>query len=240
MNRITYDFHIHSCLSPCGDDDSTPGNIAGMGSLIGLQAMALTDHNSCKNCEAFLAATKQYDIIGIPGMELCTSEEVHVLCYFGTLEDAMGFDAFLQPHLSPISNNPKFFGNQLLVDSKDQVIGQFDPLLIAATDISFDQIPIVLAPFSGVCVPAHIDKQANSLLGNLGFVPPGSTFHAYEVANTDHAPALVEQNPYLKNCHMLCSSDAHQLSTLHEAHYYLHVEDPTIAGILNVLKAPIV
>ena len=70
MTELAYDLHIHSCLSPCGDDDMTPANIAGMAALKGLDAVALTDHNSCKNCPAFLAAAKEYGIIGIPGMEL--------------------------------------------------------------------------------------------------------------------------------------------------------------------------
>lgn len=83
--RISYDLHIHSCLSPCGDDDMTPNNIVGMAALKELNVIAVTDHNSCKNCPAIMKLAKAYGIIAIPGMELTTSEEVHVLCYFYTL-----------------------------------------------------------------------------------------------------------------------------------------------------------
>ena len=82
MNRYYYDLHIHSCLSPCGDNDNTPNNIAGMATLCGLNIVALTDHNSCKNCPAFFAAAKKYGIIPIAGMELTTSEDIHIVCLF--------------------------------------------------------------------------------------------------------------------------------------------------------------
>ena len=77
---LSYDLHIHSCLSPCGDDDMTPCNIAGMAALIGLDVIAVTDHNTCKNCPAVMDAASQYPVTVIPGMELCTIEEVHVRC----------------------------------------------------------------------------------------------------------------------------------------------------------------
>ena len=93
MISLTYDLHIHSCLSPCGDDDMTPANIAGMCAIKGLDVVALTDHNSSKNCPAFLAAAEEYGLLAIPGMEINTSEEVHAVCLFPTLEAAMDFAA---------------------------------------------------------------------------------------------------------------------------------------------------
>ena len=92
MQELFYDLHLHSCLSPCGDDESTPGNIVGMSVVKGLQVIALTDHNTCKNCPAFLKIAADFGITAIPGMELTTAEEVHVVCLFPTLEDAMAFE----------------------------------------------------------------------------------------------------------------------------------------------------
>ena len=80
MKRYYYDLHIHSCLSPCGDDDSTPDSIAGMGELNGLDIMALTDHNTCKNCPAFFEAALRHGILPIAGMELTTAEDIHAVC----------------------------------------------------------------------------------------------------------------------------------------------------------------
>lgn len=82
MMNLAYDLHIHSCLSPCGDDDMTPANIAGMAALKGLDVVALTDHNTCRNCPAFMAAAAEYGVLAVPGMEINTSEEVHAVCLF--------------------------------------------------------------------------------------------------------------------------------------------------------------
>ena len=116
MPELAYDLHIHSCLSPCGDDDMTPANIVGMAKVIGLDLIALTDHSSCKNCPAFAAAAAAYGMNVLFGMELTTAEEVHVLCYFPTLNDAMAFDAYVYGQLPDIPNTPALFGNQLIYD----------------------------------------------------------------------------------------------------------------------------
>lgn len=102
MINLFYDLHIHSCLSPCGSDDMTPYNIAGMAALKGLDVIAVTDHNSCKNCPAVLAAAKEYGILAVPGMEINTSEEVHAVCLFKSLEKAMEFDAYVYGRLLPV------------------------------------------------------------------------------------------------------------------------------------------
>lgn len=94
--EVAYDLHVHSCLSPCGDDDMTPANIAGMAALKGLSVVALTDHNSAKNCPAFFKACEEVGVLPIPGMELTTAEDIHVVALFKTLEEAMAFDTRLQ------------------------------------------------------------------------------------------------------------------------------------------------
>ena len=141
---LSYDLHIHSCLSPCADDDMTPGNILGMAALIGLDIIALTDHNSCKNCPAIVRLAEDFPLQVIPGMELTTAEEVHVLCYFCNLEDAISFDTYVEQHLLPIPNQTELFGNQLLCDEQDNICGTYENLLITATDISFFQLGEVL------------------------------------------------------------------------------------------------
>ena len=181
MPELAYDLHIHSCLSPCGDDDMTPANIVGMAKVIGLDLIALTDHSSCKNCPAFAAAAAAYGMNVLFGMELTTAEEVHVLCYFPTLNDAMAFDAYVYGQLPDIPNTPALFGNQLIYDENDQICGREEKLLISATAISFDQVFDLVRSYHGIMVPAHINKPSTSLLGNLGFIPPDSRFTCVEV-----------------------------------------------------------
>lgn len=235
MYRVSYDFHLHSCLSPCGDDDMTPGNIVGMASLIGLDAIALTDHNSCKNCPAFMDFAHQAGLLAIPGMELTTREEVHVVCLFPTLEQAMAFDAYVEAHIMPFPNRPEYFGNQIIVDNCDEPLDTVDTLLISATDISFDDVYDLVHRYGGIMLPAHLDKSSTSLLSNLGFIPPNSRFNAAEVKDISHIEELKKQYSYLEHCHFLCNSDAHSLSDIHEAIHILHVEEKSIAGILKAI-----
>ena len=180
MIPLYYDLHIHSCLSPCGDDDMTPANIVGMAAVKGLDVIALTDHNSCRNCPAAMYHGEKYGVIVIPGMELTTQEEVHVTCLFPTLEDALAFDALVYEKLLPVPNREDIFGKQQIMDERDEVTGTVKNLLINATSISFDDVFSLAASFHGIAYPAHVDKPSTSLLSNLGFVPPGSTFTCAE------------------------------------------------------------
>ncbi len=236
MLKLPYDMHLHSCLSPCGDDDMTPATIAGMATIIGLQVIALTDHNTCRNCPAFAAAANQYGITAICGMELTTSEEVHVLCYFYTLEEALSFDAYVHEHILPIPNKPDIFGNQNICDENDQVIGTEDILLISATDISISDIPALMEQFHGIMVPAHINKSSTSILSNLGFIPPDSTFVCAEVKNPQDIPMLKKQHPYLQSCKILSSSDAHTLNDIQEPIRFLEVEENSVKAILDMIS----
>lgn len=235
MIPLHYDLHLHSCLSPCGDNDSTPGNIVGMAVVKNLDVIALTDHNTCKNCKAAMAIGREYGITVIPGMELTTSEEVHVLCLFHTLEDAMGFDAYVEPRILQIPNDPKAFGDQFICDENDEVVGSFSTLLISATDISFDKVDDALKPFNGVMIPAHIDKNSFSLMSNLGFVPPDTDFKCFELADMKNLHKLQESNPYLRNCNVITDSDAHYIDRINEAVNTLYAKSNTIDDVLNAL-----
>ncbi|MBO7374749.1 MAG: PHP domain-containing protein [Lachnospiraceae bacterium] len=235
MIPLHYDLHLHSCLSPCGDNESTPGNIVGMAVIKGLDVIALTDHNTCKNCKAAMAIGEAYGITVIPGMELTTSEEVHVLCLFYNLEDAMKFDAFIEPRILDIPNNPKAFGDQFLCNEDDEVIGSFPKLLISATDISFDKVYDYVSEYHGVMIPAHIDKNSFSLMSNLGFVPPDSKFKCFELADMGNLHRLQKENEYLKNCNVITDSDAHYIEKINEPINTLYAESNSIKDVLDSL-----
>lgn len=235
MNSLAYDFHIHSCLSPCADDDMTPCNIIGMAALKELDVIALTDHNSCKNCPAFMKLAKDYNLIAIPGMELCTSEEVHVLCLFKDLESAMKFDSYVSSHLLYFPNNELIFGNQLILNELDKVIGIEHNLLINATDISFSDVYALVHRYHGIIIPAHIDKQSNSLISNLGFVPPDSEFTCVELKDTANLHNLRASNHYLETCKIITDSDAHSLGDISEPVHYIYTKSKKIEDIFDAL-----
>ena len=235
MADLYYDLHIHSCLSPCGDEDMTPANIVGMSALKGLDVIAVTDHNSCKNCPAVLAAAEEYGLLAIPGMEMTTAEEVHGVCLFEELKAALEFDAYVYEKLIPFPNNEKIFGRQLIYDSSDQICGKVEKLLINAVDISFDRLWTLVREYGGVMFPAHVDKSANSLISNLGFIPPDSLFRTAEVKDLKKLHQLRRQHPYLEGCKIISNSDAHYLGDIHEPQLTLHVEERSVKAVVRSL-----
>jgi hypothetical protein len=150
--------------------------------LADVNIAALTDHNSTANCPAFFKACEAVGVTPVAGCELNTAEEVHVLCLFPELDSAMSFGAYLYPHIPDIANDAAIFGRQIFMNENDEETGEERKLLIAATDISIDEIYALALRYGGVAVPAHIDRPAFSLLYNLGFIPEDYPFGAYEVS----------------------------------------------------------
>ncbi|CUX42933.1 PHP domain-containing protein [Clostridium sp. C105KSO13] len=235
MTGLYYDLHIHSCLSPCGNDDMTPANIVGMASVKKLDVIALTDHNSCKNCPAAMHHGQTYGVIVIPGMELCTVEEVHVICLFSTLEDALRFDACVYEHILPVKNKEEIFGSQKIMNDHDEVTGTVENLLISSTDISFDTVFSLVSSFHGIAYPAHVDKNSSSILSNLGFVPSGSTFTCAEFHDLKNLHQIQQRHPYFVQCNIISSSDAHYLEDIREPEYQIFSKSMHIHDILEAI-----
>ena len=224
MNRYYYDLHVHSCLSPCGDDDNTPNNIAGMASLCGLNIVALTDHNTTENCPAFFEAARRYGIVPIAGMELTTSEDIHVVCLFETLESAMAFGERVKDFKIPYKNRPDIFGKQQILDGQDNVIGEEENLLINATLISINEVPDLVSKFNGICYPAHIDRQSNSIISILGTFPESPHFKCFELHDKANLDEYVEKYSLQKK-QVIVSSDAHQLTDIRDKENYFDLDD---------------
>lgn len=224
MNRYFYDLHIHSCLSPCADDDNTPNNLAGMGMLAGLGLMALTDHNSCANCPAFFKAAERVGIIPVAGMELETAEDIHIVCLFPALEDALAFGELVGSRRLPIKNKPELYGTQTVMDEEDRVI-DIDPLLlVVATTIPLDEVCELVDSCHGVCYPAHVDRQSNGIISILGDIPPDVPFTCAELHDMECADEMCGKYPALSELLLLSSSDAHQLEDINDARHYIELE----------------
>ncbi len=239
MPDFFYDFHIHSCLSPCGSDDMTPANIAGMAYLNELDVIALTDHNTCKNCPAMISAANQYGITIIPGMELTVMEEIHILCLFRDIEAAMEFDRYVYENLPDIKNNEKIFGNQIIMNENDCESGTVDKLLINATKIGYDYLPEIINRYNGIMIPAHINKNSDSILSVFGTIPPSSSFSYAEINKCDDTQDLIKSHPYLEKCRIISDSDAHYLTDIHEKVHSISAPSKDINDIFNTLKGEI-
>ncbi len=231
MNRYYYDLHVHSCLSPCGDDDTTPNNIVGMASLCGLNIVALTDHNTTANCPAFFEAAKRYGIIPIAGMELTTSEDIHIVCLFETLDGAMAFGEKVKKFRIPYKNRPDIFGSQFILDGQDNVIGEEDNLLINATLISVEDVPALVSEFGGICYPAHIDRQSNGIISILGTFPASPHFNCVELHDREKTEEYV-QKYNLQDKKIIVSSDAHNLTDMRDRENYFDLDDEPYSSAL--------
>ncbi|MBQ9964237.1 MAG: PHP domain-containing protein [Clostridia bacterium] len=236
--KIYYDFHIHSCLSPCGDSEMTPNNLVNMAQLAGLSAIALTDHNTCGNCAAAASVAKELGITFLPGMELCTAEEAHVVCLFPSVEAAERFEQHVAPLLPPIPNRPDIFGDQLLCDAEDRVIGTRDILLTTASSISVDSVATLARSFGGVAFPAHIDRPSYSVTASLGDLPPLG-FAAVEITASGDVETLKTQYPEIQGKPLLQNSDAHRLEDIQDAGPFLELPDAAPETILAALRGEI-
>lgn len=231
--KYFYDFHIHSCLSPCADDDNTPNNIAGMASLCGLNIVALTDHNTCKNCPAFFEAAKRYSITPVAGMELTTSEDIHAICLFENLDDALSFGDEVDRHRIKVPNKTEIFGNQLILDGEDNLVGEEEFYLTNATDISIEDAPSLAEKFGGICYPAHIDRPANGIIATLGVFPETPYFGIVEFADKRNISAYTEKYS-LEGKKILICSDAHRLTDMRDGEFSFELDcEPGDDGIIR-------
>lgn len=224
MNKYYYDLHVHSCLSPCADNDMTPENIAGMASLCGLQVVALTDHNSTKNCRAFFSAAKKYGIVPIAGIELTTAEEVHIVSLFPTLESAEEFDKELSQYRVLYKNRSDIFGDQIIMGENDNVLGTEEHLLLNALTIDISSAYDLLSKYGAAIFPAHIDREENGIITVLGGIPDYPDFKCVEIHNNENRKKYIE-NYHLEEKLILTNSDAHRLWEINEAENFIMLED---------------
>lgn len=236
MPRLFYDLHLHSCLSPCGDEDMTPNNIVNMAMLLGYQIIALTDHNSCLNVNAAVQVGRRAGITVVPGMELCTEEEAHVVCLFPTAEDAMNFHAYVAEHSMKIRNKPEIFGRQLILDDQDEIIGEEPNLLIGAAQISVNEVFNLARSYNGTAFPAHVDKNAYSVIASLGAIPPEAGFRAAEISKNGNIEKLFQTNPELKDKILLFNSDSHYLENMPEPRAWVDLPHNTARCLIAALN----
>lgn len=150
--KLYADLHIHSCLSPCGDELMTPNNIVGMAYLKGLDVIAVCDHNCARNLPAVREAAQAMGLVLLPGMELTTREEAHMLCYFEDVETCLAFSEWIYAYLPDIPNRPRYFGEQLVMNGQDEIIASEERLLISALDLSFEACAGLIREHGGLCV----------------------------------------------------------------------------------------
>lgn len=230
--KAYYDLHIHSCLSPCADDDSTPHNIVNMAALNGLNMIAVTDHNSCQNCAPAVFAAEGTGILVIPGMELTTAEDVHILCLFEQLTAALEFERYIQKDMLKIKNRTEIFGNQLIYGCDDKICGIVENLLLPATAVPSHTVSALIKEYGGVALPAHIDRPANGMLSVLGGIEDYMGFAAVEYSNLCTDSVRARFSHYLS----VTDSDAHSLGEINEAENFMELPALSAKHVIKLLR----
>lgn len=235
--KYFYDLHLHSCLSPCGDMDMTPNNIANMAKILGLDIIALTDHNTSLNCKAVMEVGKELGLLVIPGMELTTSEDIHAVCLFPTLEKAMGWSGYVDERRIKIKNRAEIYGRQVIMNSADEEIGEVEELLLPSGNISIMEAYSKVKEFGGICYPAHIDRDSLSILSVLGEIDESCGFKTAELADKSKEAELKKLHPILNNMNIVTSSDAHYLENMREAENFLELKELSAEAVIEYLDS---
>lgn len=222
------DLHIHTVLSACAEVEMMPEFIIERAQDLGLNLVAVTDHNSAENAAAMIAAAQGTDITVWPGMEVQTREEVHMLCLFDTLEQAANWQTEVYAHLPPLKNRENVFGAQILVGADGTPLGYNDRLLATSTSFSVEQVVRRVKELKGLCLPCHVDRPTYSLIANLGFIPPGLEICGVEISHLVNVQETRARFPQLARYSLIGSGDAHRLKEI-ARRTTLKMAAPTIA-----------
>jgi len=210
LKNFKADLHIHSCLSPCSDWDMSPKKIVHKSLEQHLDLIAICDHNTAENAAAALREGTRQGIAVLPGMEICSREEVHLVVLFNTIADTLKMQEYVYAHL-PGKNQPEVFGHQVVADEHDQVLGENPRLLIGATRLSLLEIVKKAHTLGGICISSHVDRPSYSLIGQLGFIPEDLNLDAVEVSYRVPLEKALTEVVGIKDYPCVTSSDAHFL-----------------------------
>jgi len=234
--RYVYvDLPLHTVLSPCAEVEMIPPFIVAQAKKLGLGCIAVTDHNSAENAGAVVEAGKAVDLVVLPGMEVQTREEVHLVCLFDTVEQDMAWQEKVYAHLPPLPNRPETFGAQFVVDAEGEFVRENERVLLASMDWSVDKVVSEVRALKGLCVPAHVDRPSYSLIANLGFVPSELEFEALELTHLRDPEEAKKRFPQLAGHTLIVNGDAHRLSEM-QCRTMVKVREVSVAELRMAFK----
>ena len=226
--RIVYaDLHIHTCLSPCAEKEMTPVVVVRAAKERRLDVIAICDHNSAENVAAVRKAARTVGLAVIGGMEITSREEVHVLGLFAEDRALAAAQRVVWEHL-PGQNDPDAFGEQLIVDEQDKVIGRNQRLLIGATELALEEVVGTIHTFGGIAIAAHVDRPSFSVVSQLGFIPDDLGLDGVEICSWSES--VVGRLP------VIFSSDAHRPKEIGTPCTRFFIEAPTVPEIEMTLR----
>ena len=230
MKTYLAELHVHTVLSPCAGVEMIPPLIVQKALECGINIIAITDHNASENVPAVIKAAEGHDLTVLPGMELQTEEEVHVLCLFDSMDQLNRLQVIVDKKLPEIKNNIEYFGEQFIVDHTGAFIHRKERLLINSTSLSFDEAFQEVSKLGGLFIPAHVNRQAFGLIDHLGFVPPELNIEALEISRHITLQEAIEKYPQISNYPIIQSGDVHYLDDFLGVNQFI-IEEPTISEI---------
>ncbi len=231
MRWLTADFHIHSVLSPCGDLSMSPRAVAARARAVGLDLVALSDHNSARNAPALRAAARQEGLAALYGSEVRTAEEVDLLCLFDDADQAVEFGEWAYGQLPAVACDPRVFGDQVVVDASDEIVEFVERLLIGSISATLDEVVVAALRRGGLVIPAHVDRSENSLISQLGWLPDDLPVDAVELSKFGDEQELAGVHPWLAQVPVVRFSDAHLLADVGYQQTAFRVAAPSVAEL---------
>lgn len=228
MRWFKADLHIHSVLSPCGDLRMSPQLVAKRAKEENLDLIAITDHNTTENCAAYFEAAKQSGIFFLYGMEVQTSEEIHVVTLFDNQEQAEKFGKLIYKSLLPVANDPDFFGDQVVVDVDANIVRIEDKALINSSMLSLEEVVERANEHGAFIFPAHVDAGSFSVIGQLGLIPLGLDVPCCGITAKSDVKKLIEQFRQLKDITLIRNSDAHYPEDIGSGYTEFYMDEPTV------------
>lgn len=227
------DLHVHTCLSPCTELDMSPKEIVNRAKMKEIDIIGICDHNSSENSQAVIEVGKKMNICVIPGLEVASQEEVHVLALFDEAENALKLQEYVYKNL-PGENDEDTFGLQVIVNENDEVLGYNKKLLIGATTVPLEEVIRIIHSFDGIAVASHIDRESFSIISQLGFIPEGLELDALEIS--PHITFEEAKKRFKNNYPITCSSDAHYPDDIGKGSTSFLLKEGTITEIKKALK----
>ena len=202
-----------------------------------LDIIGICDHNSAENAGAAVRAAERSPVTVLPGMEIASVEEVHVLALFENTDDVLAMQGFVYQHLPHASNDPHLFGDQVIANEFDDVLGFQERMLMTATDIPLHALVNKIHAYNGIAIASHVDRPSFGLYGQLGFIPPDIVLDAVELSPHISYEQAISQFPDIVQFPVISSSDAHHLDDIGRHGTQLWLAEPTFTEIQKALKA---
>lgn len=229
------DLHVHTVLSPCAEVEMIPPLIVEYALDLGINLIAITDHNASANIESVQKAAENTPLHVLPGMELQTREEVHSLCLFDRLDQIKALQEIVYKTLPPFKNQPDHFGEQFVVDETGDFIRREEQLLLVSSSLSINEAWKIVYNLGGLFIPAHVNRKAFGLLESLGLVPTDVPIEALEISRHLKPQDAAVAFPQIKGYPLIQDGDAHRLDEFNSS-MILYLQNPTIAEIRLALS----